>query len=88
MSKTVSNNGLVGCGCDGGGGLTRVKEVRFVSYLKNVSVDNRSQLFLEKQNIPINGKCVTGFLFGTLAVYFCLVVAIERPGHSSPVTLS
>jgi len=51
MSETVGNNRLVGCGCDGGGGLTSVQEVRFVSYLKNVSLENRSQLFLEKQNI-------------------------------------
>jgi len=48
MSETCGNNRLVGCGCDGGGGLTGVQEVRFVSCLKNVSVDNRSQLFLEK----------------------------------------
>jgi len=74
MSETIGSNRLVGCGCDGGGGLTGDKEVRFVSCLKNVSVDNRSQLFLEKQNIPMNGKCVSGFLFGTLAVHFCLVV--------------
>ena len=74
MSETAGNSGLVGCGCDGGGGLTRVQEIRFVSYVKNVIVDNKSQLFLEKQNIPMNGKCVTGFLFGTLAVYFCLVM--------------
>jgi len=53
MSKTAGNNGLVGC--DGGGGLTRVQEVRFVSYLKNVNVCNRSQLFLERKNIPLNG---------------------------------
>jgi len=32
--KTVGNNWLVGWGCDGGGSLTRVQEVRFVSYLK------------------------------------------------------
>jgi len=74
MSETAGNNGLVGFGCDGGGGLTRVQEVRFVSYLKNVSVDNRSQLFLERQNMPMNGRCVTGFLFGALAVYFCRVM--------------
>jgi hypothetical protein len=28
MSETVGNNRLIGCGCDGGGGLTRVQEIR------------------------------------------------------------
>jgi len=52
VSETDGNSGLVGCGCDGGGGLTRVQEeVSFVSYLKNVSVDNRSQLFLGEKKI-------------------------------------
>ena len=72
MSETAGNDGLVGC--DGVGGLTRVQEVRFVSCLKNVSVDNRSQLFVERQNIPMDGKCVAGFVFVTLAVFFCLVM--------------